>query len=100
MECVYCTNAAQVLIEGRMNCHPTCPGVRGEKNRSSLAVNPADFVRRSGTRSQFHGHVADLTRPGSAAVTGEFDHTNMTDAPEALPTRSGDLVLNQATGHE
>src|SRR5438874_3960609 len=83
-----------------MDCGPVRPAVGGEQNGSSSSHNPANFFRRSRTSSEIGEHVAGLPRPRGTAVIGEFDHTDVTDAPEAFPAGSVDQVLNEATGNE
>src|SRR5712692_4138515 len=84
MERIQRENARPVFIQRRMSHGPVRPDIGSEKNGSSAAHDPTNFGGRSGTRGEVDGHAAGLTRPGSAAIAGEFDQASLADAPNSF----------------
>ena len=97
MERIRGTNAAQILVEWRMKNGPMPAGIGGEKNGSSAANDPANFVERSRTGGQVNEYIADLTRPGGPAITGEFDHAGAARAPQGFFVWSCNQIYSGAT---
>src|ERR1700721_1515430 len=84
------TNSPEIFIERRGDDFPMSATIRRPQNRAYPADNPADLIGRSGPGQQVDENPAGLTRPGRAAIFGEFNEATAADAPENAGTRRGE----------
>src|SRR5208283_478964 len=92
-------DAAEIVSDWRNNLLPVAAAVGSQKKSPGLAGDPADLIRRRGTREEIGGHAALLRFPAFARVGRTLDSPSGADAPGLLFVRRNDQAAPHRLQH-